>query len=128
MAKGRAPTLYDLPAPARLVSPDGSASKQDVAHAALCDAILGGALGPECRPPAQHPSASLTRDIARIERARGLMTTQLHQPLTLAYLATAVGINEHKLKERFHYLYNATPMALLLEMRMRKAYALLESG
>jgi len=80
-------------------------------------------------PSAPLMAANLsTRDIACIERARDLMTTQLHQPLTNAYLATAVGINEHKLKEGFRYLYNATPMALLLEIRMRKAYALLESG
>jgi len=80
-------------------------------------------------PNAPVAAANLsTRDIACIERARDLMSTQLPQPLTNAYLATAVGINEHKLKEGFRYLYNATPMALLLEMRMRKAYALLESG
>jgi len=67
-------------------------------------------------------------DIDRIERARDLMAEQLHQPLTIAYLAASVGINEHKLKEGFRILYNATPMTLLLELRMRKAYALLESG
>jgi len=67
-------------------------------------------------------------DIDRIERARDLMAEQLHRPLTHAYLAAAVGINEHKLKEGFRILYNATPMTLLLELRMRKAYALLESG
>jgi len=75
--------------------------------------------------PAQSLSA---RDIARIEHARELMATQLHQPLTLGYLAAAVGINEHKLKAGFRKLYNTTPIHLLLELRMRKAWALLEAG
>jgi len=80
-------------------------------------------------PAAPITASSLSAcDIDRIERARDLMTTQLHRPLTIAWLAASVGINEHKLKEGFRILYNATPMTLLLELRMRKAYALLESG
>lgn len=69
-----------------------------------------------------------TDDIERIERARDILTNQLHQTLTVEYLATAVGMNAHKLKRGFRYLYNNTPMGVLLDLRMRKAYTLLEAG
>ncbi len=67
-------------------------------------------------------------DVERLERARDIIAHQLHLPLTSQYLATQVGINEHKLKEGFRYLYDNTPSGVVLEQRMRKAYTLLESG
>ncbi len=67
-------------------------------------------------------------DITRLERARDLMCEQLHSPLTIDYIATTVGMNAHKLKQGFHYLFRTTPMGLLLDLRMRKAYTLLEAG
>ena len=74
------------------------------------------------------PAAFSSDDIQRLERAHDIITHQLHMPLTNQYLATQVGINEHKLKEGFRYLYNNTPSGVILEQRMRKAYTLLESG
>lgn len=80
-------------------------------------------------PPTPQTSTTLSvADIQRVEQARNLLSSQLDQQITVDYLATAVGINEHKLKEGFHYLYNNTPIGLLLELRMRKAYTLLDSG
>jgi AraC-like DNA-binding protein len=80
-------------------------------------------------PPDAPNSAPLSvDDIQRVERARDLLSSQLDQQITVEYLATTVGINEHKLKEGFRYLYDNTPIGLLLELRMRKAYTLLESG
>lgn len=76
----------------------------------------------------QHTVPLSVEDIQRVERARDLLSSQLDQPITVEYLATAVGVNEHKLKEGFRYLYGNTPIGLLLELRMRKAYTLLESG
>lgn len=67
-------------------------------------------------------------EIERIERARQTMSENIDKPLTLDYLATLVGINKNKLKDGMLYLYNATPAELLLELRMTKAVALLESG
>ena len=67
-------------------------------------------------------------DIERMERAHDIMKENLHQPLTIGYLATTVGMSASKLKEGFRQLYNNTPMGVLLEMRMRKAYTFLESG
>jgi len=69
-----------------------------------------------------------TADIEKLERARDIMIEQIDQPLTLAYLCTAVGLNEFKLKEGWHYRFNTTPHRMLFELRMRKACTLLESG
>ena len=73
-------------------------------------------------------AALSTSDVQRIERARNLLCEQLDKPLTVDYLATAVGMNEHKLKEGFRYLFDTTPARMLLELRMRKAMTLLEAG
>ena len=67
-------------------------------------------------------------DIERIEQARQMMDDHIDKPLTLDYLAAIVGINKNKLKSGMIYLYNATPMALLLELRMTRALTLLETG
>lgn len=69
-----------------------------------------------------------TSEIERIERARNILCEQLHTALTVEYLATSVGMNEHKLKEGFRYLFDTTPARMLLDLRMRKAMTLLESG
>ncbi|TBU96800.1 AraC family transcriptional regulator [Stutzerimonas kirkiae] len=67
-------------------------------------------------------------EIERIESARHVMSKHLDKPLTLAYLATKVGISKSKLKDGMIYLYNRSPAELLLELRMNKAIILLESG
>ncbi|MBA6099758.1 MULTISPECIES: helix-turn-helix domain-containing protein [Pseudomonas] len=79
-------------------------------------------------PPPSAAAALSTSDVQRIERARNLLCEQLDKPLTVDYLATAVGMNEHKLKEGFRYLFDTTPARMLLELRMRKAMTLLEAG
>ncbi|MDR0280878.1 MAG: AraC family transcriptional regulator [Paucimonas sp.] len=79
-------------------------------------------------PPQPVASPLSASDVERIERARNLLHEQLHMPLTVEYLATSVGINEHKLKEGFRYLFDSTPARMLLDLRMRKAMTLLESG
>lgn len=78
----------------------------------------------------QQPAASplTATDVEKIERARTILSEQLHNPLTVDYLATAVGLNEHKLKEGFRYLFDSTPAKVLLDLRMRKAMTLLEAG
>lgn len=69
-----------------------------------------------------------TTDIEKLDRVRDLMIKQMDQPLTIPYLCAAVGLNEFKLKEGLHYRFNTTPHRMLHEIRMRKAYTLLESG
>lgn len=65
-------------------------------------------------------------DIVRLERARALMESQLDQPLTVAWIARSVGINEHKLKAGFRQHFNTSPCRLLFELRMFRAKELLE--
>lgn len=67
-------------------------------------------------------------DIEKLDRVRDIMIEQMDQPLTLPYLCAAVGLNEFKLKAGMHYRFNSTPHRMLQEIRMRKAYTLLESG
>ncbi|KTC40148.1 AraC family transcriptional regulator [Pseudomonas sp. ABAC61] len=67
-------------------------------------------------------------DIQRLQRVRDIMFEQMHQPLTVAYLCAAVGLNEFKLKQGLREHYNTTPQRMLLEIRMGHAHRLLESG
>ncbi len=82
-------------------------------------------LAPPRRAPALPFSPS---EIERIEQARRIMGECLDKPITLEYLATAVGLNKHKLREGMIRLYDGTPTELLLKLRMAKALALLEAG
>jgi AraC-like DNA-binding protein len=77
--------------------------------------------------PPSHPRFSAD-DLEKLERVRDIMGRQLDQPLTVAYLCAAVGLNEFKLKQGLHYRFNSTPQRMLLELRMHRAHALLEGG
>jgi AraC family transcriptional activator of pyochelin receptor len=68
------------------------------------------------------------RDIKKLERVKSIMQTQMDQPLSINYLCAAVGLNESKLKEGFRYRFKTSPARMLMELRMRKALLLLESG
>lgn len=82
--------------------------------------------------PAQVPSASSLRlsaaDVEKLARARDLMHTQMDRALTIPYLSATVGLNECKFKQGFRELYGTTPHQFLLNLRMRRARALLQSG
>jgi AraC-like DNA-binding protein len=78
-------------------------------------------------PPAKAVRFS-ARDIEKLELIRSLMQEKMDQPLSIAYLCATVGINESKLKEGFQFRFNTTPHRMLMELRMRKALLLLESG
>jgi len=67
-------------------------------------------------------------DIGRLEAARALMQTQMDRELTVQYLCLSTGLNEFKLKEGFRKLYGTSPHRLLTELRMRRAWELLETG
>ena len=68
------------------------------------------------------------RDIEKLEQIRSLMQEKMDQPLSIAYLCATVGLNESKLKEGFRLRFKTTPHRMLMELRMRKALLLLESG
>lgn len=68
------------------------------------------------------------RDIDKLDEARAILETRMNQSLTVPELAAAVGLNESKLREGFRHRFNKSPHRLLLEMRMKKAWQLLETG
>lgn len=68
------------------------------------------------------------QDIRKLEQARDLMQAQMQSPLTVAYLCASVGLGESKLQRGCRELFGASPYRLLLELRMRRALALLEAG
>ncbi|MCE4057780.1 helix-turn-helix transcriptional regulator [Pseudomonas sp. Au-Pse12] len=83
------------------------------------------ALAPAPVAPGRRLKAA---DLERLQRVRDLMFEQMHQPLTVAYLCAAVGLNAFKLKQGLREHYNTTPQRMLLEIRMGHAHRLLEGG
>lgn len=81
-------------------------------------------LAPEPQAAPRHSDD----DLARLERARDLLASQMDRDITLAYLAGAVGLNEFKLKQGFRDVFGTSPHRMLLELRMRRAFTLLETG
>jgi AraC-like DNA-binding protein len=80
------------------------------------------------RAPAAFSARLGTDDIDKLQRARDLMQSHMDRALTIAYLSAAVGLNECKFKQGFRELFGAPPHRFLLELRMRRAWTLLESG
>ena len=78
-------------------------------------------------PPAVAPTWR-PKDEERILQARDILLQQFGRPLTVAYLCAAAGVNEFKLKRGFRELFGTSPHRMLTEIRMRKAWELLESG
>lgn len=78
--------------------------------------------------PMSEPGRLSQADIARLEAVRALMQEQMDRDLTVAYLCLATGLNEFKLKEGFRKLYGTSPHRMLTELRMRRAWELLETG
>lgn len=110
-----------------LVEP-GSASPLDLHIAAL--SLAGEYLRALAPLAAGAPSSTrlTSSDVEKLAQARDLMQQQLDRALTIPYLCTAVGLNECKFKRGFRELFGITPHRLLLDMRMRRARLLLESG
>jgi AraC family transcriptional activator of pyochelin receptor len=65
------------------------------------------------------------REIAKL--ARDILFHEFKNPPSVEELSKHAGTNPFKLKKLFHHFYNNTPYGLLLEIRMNKAYHLLES-
>lgn len=68
------------------------------------------------------------RDIKKLEEARMILEERMGKGLTISELAAAVGLNECKLREGFRHHFSKSPLRFLLEVRMRKAWQLLETG
>jgi len=81
------------------------------------------------RPTTMMRTAILRgQDQDKMLRARDVLLRQFDRPLTLAYLCTAVGTNETKLKQGFRTLFGTSVHRMLTDVRMQKAWELLETG
>lgn len=67
-------------------------------------------------------------DQDRLLRARELLMSQYDRALSVPYLCAAVGTNEFKLKQGFREMFGTSPHRMLTDIRMAKAWELLESG
>ncbi|WP_051460243.1 AraC family transcriptional regulator [Pseudogulbenkiania sp. MAI-1] len=79
-------------------------------------------------PLQKHEPRYSQRDIEKLDAARALMEARMGQNLTISELAADVGLNEGKLREGFRHRFKKSPHRLLLELRMQKAWQLLETG
>ena len=79
-------------------------------------------------PAPSQQSPLLTRDIDRIYHARDILTQMIASPPSLPELAKQVNLNERKLKEGFHQVFNTTVFGYLHDYRMEQARRLLQTG
>lgn len=82
----------------------------------------------QMRPRSPQAGRWRPDDRARLQRAHDLILQHYDRPLSIAYLSAEAGINECKLKQGFRQLHGTSPHRLLTEVRMRRAWELLESG
>lgn len=79
------------------------------------------------------PSAPVTSQLRgddqdRILRVRDILMSQYDRQLTIPYLCATTGINEFKLKRGFREMFDTSPYRMLMDIRMKKAWELLETG
>lgn len=67
------------------------------------------------------------REMALANAARAILFNEYQDPPTVLQLARRIGTNQIRLTQLFHRCFNNTPYGLLFEIRMQKAYELLES-
>lgn len=80
------------------------------------------------RPSTSFKGPLRSDDQDRILRVRDLLTQQYDRKLTIAYLCATAGINEFKLKQGFRNMFDTSPHRMLMDIRMKKAWELLERG
>lgn len=90
--------------------------------------LLSEQLGTLLPAAASNKQKLSPEEVRQLEQVQELMQKNIAEPITEESLCAAMGISKSKLKEGFRYLFNSTPHKMLLEMRMRKAHLLLESG
>ncbi len=77
----------------------------------------------------KESSPMLTKDEqARIEMARTIITERMEEPPSLLQLSRLVGLNDFKLKVGFKEMYGNTVFGYLREMRLERAWLLLQDG
>lgn len=73
----------------------------------------------------QTPNKYTEKDHAIALLARNLLTENYQNPPSVEQLARQAGTNSFKLKQLFKYYFDNTPYGVLLDIRMNKAYELL---
>ena len=68
------------------------------------------------------------RDADKLDQARRLLEMHDGHYMGICDLAATVGLSESKLRAGFRHRFRQSPLRLQLELRMRKAWALLETG
>lgn len=67
-------------------------------------------------------------DREKLIAAKRFVEKRLHHPPSLAEVAKAVALNEYKLKKGFKELFQQTVYGYLTQLRLEKAYELLQAG
>lgn len=81
----------------------------------------------------QEQSTSIPLPLSQSDRdklfaAKLFVEERLHQPPSLAQVAKAVALNEYKLKKGFKQLFSQTVYGYLTQLRLEKAYLLLQEA
>lgn len=77
-----------------------------------------------CHP---DPEKFNLRDKGIAQAAKDVLVREFRSPPSVNELAKRVGTNQFKLKQLFRHYFDNTPYGVLLEIRMKQAYQLLES-
>lgn len=80
----------------------------------------------EQEKPASSSISKIDRE--KLIEAKRFVEGRLHQPPSLGEVAKAVGLNEYKLKKGFKELFQQTVYGYLTQLRLEKAYQLLQEG
>ena len=75
-----------------------------------------------------HAKSLITQDIDRIYQARDILIQNMANPPSLPALAKQVHLNERKLKQGFHQIFDTTVFGYLHNHRMEQARQLLQTG
>lgn len=88
--------------------------------------ILAAELSVLCPNQSKSRGRFVAKDHEIAVLARNILMQEYKQPPSVNLLAKRVRTNQFKLKQLFHHFFNNTPYGVLLEIRMHKAYQLLE--
>lgn len=89
--------------------------------------LLAAELSPLYQADCRTAAAFGPKDKVLAHAARDILQREFRNPPSVQALSKRVGTNQFKLKKLFHHFFNTTPYGLLLEIRMNRAYQLLES-
>ena len=79
-------------------------------------------------PAAASHKSLLAPDLDRVYQARDILIQNMASPPSLSELAKQVHLNERKLKQGFHPVFNTTVFGYLQDQRMEQAQKLLQTG